>query len=98
MSTVHVSNVGGFSVMAPNVCNNFGTFYISYNDWDTDIYGCDTTAIVVGQMERFYVLNGDHREQLHAIAEKKGLDGCVQYFLDHIDEKSKYSDMPGWPG
>jgi len=38
-------------------------FYVSYNDNDIDVYGCKTTALVLGQMQRFFILNGDHRKQ-----------------------------------
>lgn len=29
-------------------------FYISYNNYDVEVYGDVTTAIVLGQMQKFY--------------------------------------------
>ena len=55
-------------------------FYISYNDHDIDIYGCDTTSFVIGQMEGFLTLNGDHREAYSALI-PLGFDACLAYFM-----------------
>lgn len=52
-------------------------FYISYNDYDTDIYGSDTTALVLGVGEEFFILNGNHVE------EYRKLDG--QPFSKYLD-------------
>ncbi|ABQ28941.1 hypothetical protein [Acidiphilium cryptum] len=49
--------------VGPNLILNGNGFYVSYNDFDRGIYGGDTTALVLGQMERFFILNGDHRGQ-----------------------------------
>jgi hypothetical protein len=65
-------------------------FYVSYNNSRRD-YGCVTTALVTGQMEKFYILKGDHREQ-YAELVGKGLDECLAYFKAHLDEAHDYSD------
>ncbi len=61
-------------------------FYISYNP-HTDT-GMDETAICAN--ERFFILNGDHRS---AYAEKE-LHECLDYFLEHGDQTSIWSDKP----
>lgn len=65
-------------------------FYLSFNKSTRD-YGCVTTALVVGNMEKFLILAGDHREQYAALV-NKGFDACLEYFKAHIDEAHKYSD------
>jgi hypothetical protein len=67
-------------------------FYISYNDKDIAGYGCDTTALVVGQMEKFYILNGDHRNQYLNIIDQ-GIDRCLEYFKENVGERNKHSDV-----
>lgn len=62
--------------------------YISFNFGDIYIYGCETTAIVIGQMQRFYILNGDHRENL----KNKTLEESIEYFLAHQELKNKNSN------
>jgi len=66
-----------FSV--PNRVTQGNGFYISYNNVDSDIYGSDTTALVWGQMEKFYILNGDHRKQYTPLI-SQGFDACLAYF------------------
>lgn len=63
-------------------------WYVSYNDRDTAAYGGVTTALVIGQMEYFLILNGDHREGLRA----KYLRDCIQYIRDHRDQLNKRSE------
>ncbi len=61
-------------------------FYISYNPHtDTSI---DETAICA--YGSFFILNGDHRS---AYAEKE-LDECMDYFVDHGDQTSIWSNKP----
>lgn len=62
--------------------------YLSYNFGDRYIYGSDTTAIVIGQMQRFYILNGNHMKEL----EKKSFEECIEYFLQNKDSINKYSN------
>lgn len=66
-------------------------FYVSYNSCDTEIYGDVTTALVLGQMQKFYILNGDHREEYKKIIES-GFEKCFEYFENHIECINKYSD------
>jgi hypothetical protein len=70
-------------------------FYVSYNDVDTSpaLYGQATTALVFGQMESFYILNGDHRAgYLELIPE--GYEACFAYFKANIASINKRSDIP----
>lgn len=97
-----VVTMGGYPILVPNeITNNNkirGTYkgfnlreyYISYNDYDTNIYGSDTTALVIetDTKEYFYVLNGDHRKELN----NKTLDDCLAYVANNQDKLSKYSE------
>jgi hypothetical protein len=75
----------------PNSVIGGDDFYISYNDHDIDIYGRDTTALVLGQMQHFYILNGDHRLQ-YAKLVPQGLDACLAYFSEHVDQVNVRSE------
>ena len=90
-STVSVGTVAGMQVLVPNVTTDHKGFYVSYNNYDTSVYGSDTTALVVGQMEKFYILNGDHRAGYAAVAES-GLQACLDYFSEHAAEINFRSD------
>ena len=79
--------------VGPSLILNGNGFYVSYNDVDRDIYGGDTTALVLGQMERFFILNGDHRGQYASLIER-GFDACLAYFRDHEDLVNFRSDLP----
>lgn len=68
-------------------------FYVSYNYVDQDIYGSDTTALVVGQMQAFYILNGDHRAA-YAPLVAQGFDACIDYFAANIDKINARSERP----
>lgn len=63
-------------------------FYISYNFADRAIYGCVTTAVVVGQMQRFYILNGNHENELIG----KSFAECLDYLHDHAKELNSMSE------
>lgn len=67
-------------------------FYVSFNDYDMWIYGCDTTALVFGQMQSFYILNGDHRAAYAALI-PKGYDACLDYFKANIALVNKRSEL-----
>jgi len=69
-----------------NSTTDYKDFYISYC-WRTSDYGCVTTAIVIGQMKHFYILNGDHREHY-----SDNLEQCLEYFKQNDDLRNKYSD------
>lgn len=69
-------------------------WYVSYNPSSRD-YGCDTTALVLGQGEHFLTLEGDHREALHAImddAKPFTLTRCLRYVDDNKDKLHEMSD------
>lgn len=104
-STVRARTLGGVPVLTPNivvaqrdeeVCVGgkvYGGWYVSYNNCDTGVYGCDTTAIVIGQMEKFLVLNGNHCEPiLEAMKTPNPLTSAIAYFRSHKEEWSKFSD------
>ena len=82
---------GLFTVLVPNSTIDGDGFYISYNDHDHGIYGCDTTALVLGQMEKFYVLQGDHRAQYLPLV-GNGFAACLSYFNENIDSVHKFSE------
>lgn len=80
-------------LQTPNDVVDGDGFYVSYNCVDASIYGCDTTALVVGQMEAFYILNGDHRAE-YAPLISEGFDACMGYFMENIEQINKRSDKP----
>ena len=64
-------------------------FYVSFNNVDRGIYGCETTAVVVGrQMDRFYVLCGNHEKALAG----KSFEDALSYLHAHAEQLNKYSD------
>lgn len=86
--------LGGIPVMVPNTVYPGEGFYISHNTHDRRIYGDVTTALVLqGDETAFYILNGDHREG-YAPLLALGLAACMEYFQQHIDQMSKYSEVP----
>ncbi|MGE8063920.1 hypothetical protein [Pseudomonas sp. NPDC089569] len=70
-------------------------FFISFNDHDTapSLYGDVTTALVFGQMQAFYILNGDHRAAYAGLL-NDGFDACLAYFKANIDSINKRSQRP----
>lgn len=70
-------------------------FHISFNDHDTSpsLYGDITTALVLGQMQEFYILNGDHRAAYAGML-KEGFDACFAYFKANIASINKRSARP----
>jgi hypothetical protein len=81
----------GFALCIPNDIIEGNGFYISYNNHDNDWYGSDTTALVVGQMEHFYILNGNHVANYLPLIEK-GFNACFDYFEEHIERINKTSE------
>jgi hypothetical protein len=75
----------------PNHVIDAGGFYVSYNACDAGIYGSDTTALVLGQMEKFFILNGDHRAVYRGLM-NDGLDACMGYFRANVAKVNRYSD------
>lgn len=75
----------------PNVVMDGGDFYISFNSSDENFYGHPTTALVWGQMQRFFILNGDHRAAYSALL-LQGWDACFDYFRSNVAHANRYSD------
>ena len=78
-------------VFTPNTVIDGDGFYVSYNIVDSRIYGSDTTALVIGQMQHFYILNGDHRDAYRPLI-AQGLQSCLNYFASQSDQISKFSE------
>ena len=55
--------------------------------------GMDETALCVdtGKGTRFYILNGDFREDYEKLVDK-GVEACMQFYRDNIDKVSSWSD------
>lgn len=71
-------------VIAPNSIASFDGFYISHNSRNVNADGEETTAIVIGQMLRFFILTGDHRKELIEAATAGGVEQCLAYFRENI--------------
>lgn len=90
-------SVLGASIRAPNQILSPAdkNFYVSFNDTDTRIYGDVTTALVIGQMEHFLILNGDHRNAYAELADRDAdLDAYIEYFKRSCSQLNKLSDAP----
>ena len=87
-----LSNGGLVPVNIYNSVIDGNGFYVSHNDHDLAIYGDETTALVLGQMERFYILNGDHRQQ-YAQLMGQGFDACLEYFKANQALRNHRSDV-----
>lgn len=91
----------GVPVIVPNKIDEVETgsphWYISFNSSVRD-YGCQTTALVLGQMEYFLILRGDHREGFsNAIKNtdfpaRTRLGACLQYVRDNRAELHEFSE------
>lgn len=78
-------------LVAPNSIYEGKDFYISHNDRDIKSYGSETTALVVGQMQKFFILRGDHRTQYAPLLDQ-GIDACLAYYKSLPDQQHPYSD------
>lgn len=76
--------------MSPNQVAKFTGYHISHNNYESH-YGGETTAFVLKDSV-FLILNGDHRQSLLDISKEKGLDGCLDYFNEHIEQANKLSE------
>jgi len=90
---ISVGNGATVVVNIPNDVIDGDGFYISYNDRDWNIYGSDTTALVKGQMEAFYILKGNHMAEYSLLIEN-GFDSCMEYFVSHLDSIAPHSETP----
>ncbi len=70
---------------------DFDDYYINFNVEDYFMYGGLNTALGLGQMQLFLILNGGHLDGF-ADAAKEGLEKCFAYFRTHIDQANKYSE------
>lgn len=52
-----------------------------------------TTALVLGQMQKFFILNGDHRAGYTAAAAEGGFEKCLEYFKKNPGLVNKYSEQ-----
>jgi hypothetical protein len=86
-----VTPSGTFQVFIPNAVMDGDGFYVSHNDYDHGAYGGETTALVVGQMEKFYILKGDHRQAYEPLI-IEGFERCLDYFKGCPDLQHQYSD------
>ena len=90
-STVSNTRINGIPITIYNTVIDGEGFYVSYNNYDTALYGDVTTALVIGQMEHFYILYGDHRKNYIPLI-NKGIDACLLYFKQNINLIAKYSE------
>lgn len=78
-------------IPTPNqITKHSDEFYVSFNG-STAIYGSETTALVRGQMQRFFILIGDHQKAYAALI-PKGWDACLAYYQDNIALSHHHSD------
>ena len=89
--TGQMMNYNGVPLMTPNDVTPRKGFFISYNDRDVRVYGSDTTALVVGNMEKFLILNGNHVKAYSEFGED--LDACLGYFKRNVHQLNKHSDV-----
>jgi hypothetical protein len=73
------------------VTETYDDFYLSYSA-DTRDYGCETTALVFGQMALFFILKGDHRKNYEKALEQGGKDAALDYFIDNIDQAHQHGN------
>jgi len=94
-TTAHTQFLGGVPCNVPNRTDDVVTgsphWYVSYNNYDQAVYGSDTTALVLGQVEYILILNGDHRDGLRACITVKDLatsrlNRCLAYVREHKAE------------
>ncbi|MCW3782913.1 hypothetical protein [Defluviimonas salinarum] len=74
-----------------NMVSNHDGFHLSYNPMVRD-YGCQTTAIVLGNHALFFVLNGDHRNPLSQAVERGGKQAVIDYFIENVGQANSLSD------
>lgn len=90
------ATIPGMNRKSPNSTLSFKGFHISYNRSSRD-YRTDTTAIVI-KGNLFLILNSDHKTKLVDCAESNGLNGVINYFIEHLDQsnpKSEHNNIAG---
>lgn len=91
--TVTMESEASIPIRVPNDVIDGDGFYVSYNDVDAAIYGSDTTALVIGQMQAFYILDGNHMAAYAPLIEQ-GLEACLGYFASRPELVNAKSDAP----
>ena len=83
-------NCAGVPIFVSNDTIDGDGFYVSC-DSHCSAYGTPTTALVVGQMEKFFILKGNH---MSAYAERipQGLEACMAYYRENKNLIHPYSD------
>lgn len=76
--------------LMPNMTRSYANFYISYARY-LPHYGCDTTALVLGDRV-FFILNGNHANEMKNLAEEKGIGGVIEYFITNINQANSWSE------
>lgn len=66
-----------------NSVAEFKDYHVSHDGSSLSAYGCETTALVLKNTV-FFVLKGDHRYAMQEVAEKDGLQGCFDFFLEKL--------------
>lgn len=80
----------GINTLMPNQTRSFDGFHISYAR-SLPEYGCATTALVLAERV-FFVLDGNHAEDMVAAALRAGLQGCIELFLERIHLANRLSE------
>lgn len=89
-----------FLITLPNRIDDVNSgsphWYISYNSYE-DHYGGATTALVLGQMEYFLILNGDHRIGFQNAIKRNDpgqsrLSKCLKYIRENKAQLNKLSN------
>ena len=104
MSTVSTKMIEGLPVTVYNKVpierteriiyknKTYDGFYISYNNYDLDIYGSDTTALVLGQMEEFLILNGNHVENYRKLKDEP-FSKYLDYFRKNKEHMNSFTTV-----
>ncbi|WP_090739327.1 hypothetical protein [Paenibacillus sp. Mc5Re-14] len=79
----------GRLTMEPNITNEFKGFYISHNPYES-AYGGETTALILGQGQRFYILKGDHRKEYQGFL--SSFTECMNYYCNNPNKLERFSD------
>jgi hypothetical protein len=71
--------------------NRDALFYVSYIFPDYRLYGSDTTALVVGQLDKVFILNGDFRKEYQELI-PQGFEKCYEFFKANLQHRNEYSE------
>jgi hypothetical protein len=73
-----------------NRVTSFVGYHISY-DPRSSAYGCETTALVLND-DVFFVLRGCHQAEMKAASLAGGLDACMDFFVQHLEQAHAFSE------